>query len=497
MKLTIKLLVLAAAVALVWTVEASQAAADTVRTTRRVKMMKRPGERSRVVKRVPSGKSLKVLKRSGRWIQVRYGSQSGWVTRTSVRSEDSERSARKTARRSRKRAFVNGRSKRRGWSDSAPEDRIGADATDDEDFEDEEEDRPRRKRRAAKAVDLEEEDDWGEEEEDVDEPAEEAVEDMVVVSADEAEVYRKPSTRSKSVFVAEQGDKLYFVSKSKSGKWIEVEDQDGETGWVKASAVEQAGPYKYAKTAYRANGGLGYTAVGMQFVSDGAGPLANYSMSSAAASLVVGGEMIYAGGSKTRLLGADLTYRGSRASPGIRYDDGAGNVADIAFIMHEVDVGASYGHRFARKDGLAAYARAGYYYGQFKVTDGADIENVNIARIPSELLTGFTVGGRVDAPRLTDTIGANLTASYLLSGKREQTVGLEDGQTSAVTSYWATAQVVYQWKPDMKLVGAYRYFGSKTDWAGAADGSMRGHNATAAARKDVVHTVSVGVGKVF
>jgi hypothetical protein len=122
---------------------------------------------------------------------------------------------------------------------------------------------------------------------------------------------------------------------------------------------------------------------------------------------------------------------------------------------------------------------------------------VNIARLPSENLSGFTLGGRVDAPRLTETIGANLQGAYLLNGAREQTVGLEDGQQSSVKAMWATGQLVYQWKPDMKLVGAYRYYYSKTEFAGAAAGSMRTHNATQAQRADAVHTVSVGLGKSF
>jgi uncharacterized protein YgiM (DUF1202 family) len=494
MKQIIKYSVLVTALALAWSLETQTAAADSVRSTRSVRLMSRPGEKSRVVKRVPSGRTMKVLQRKGRWVKVRVGSQAGWVTRTSVREAGESRQARsKSVRKTRRAAFVEGRSKRRGWSDGAPEDRIGADTL--------EEKQPRRKSRRVSKRSSDDFDDFEEEDYDedidMDEDEDDVAEDMVVVTADEAEVYAKPSTRSDAQFIAEEGDKLYMVGKSESGKWIEVENDEGEYGWVKASDVEDNSPYEYKRMGYHANGGLGYTALGMAFTSDGVGQLANYNMSSAAASLVVNGEVLYAGGSDTRLLGVDLQYRGTRATPGIRYDDGAGNIADIAFTMHEIDVGASYGYRFKRSDGLAAFARAGYHYGQFQVKGVNDIETANIARLPSELLKGFTVGGKLIAPRLTKTIGASLDVEYLLSGSRTQTVGLEDGATSRVSGLWGVAAMNYQWKPDMQIVAAYRYFTSTTEWAGMAPDSQRTHNATLANRKDVVHTLSVGVGKQF
>ncbi|RMH41378.1 MAG: hypothetical protein D6689_11280 [Deltaproteobacteria bacterium] len=494
MKQLIHMSIVAAAFAAVAALSPSSASAESVRTTRATRLMSRPGEKSRVVKRVPPGRTMKVLDRRGRWIKVRVGSQAGWVTRTSVR-ELAERKARSTTKRRRRRSFVNGRdSRRRGWSDGAPEDRIGADAVEDDDWDEEDEPRASRRSRARRADDVDEfdeEDDEFDDDGDGDEPA------TVVVTAEEAEVLARPSRRADMQFVAAEGDRLYVLGRSDSGNWIEVENEDGESGWVRASEVDDQSSYEYARMGYRANGGLGYTALGMSFASNGQGPLANYKVTSAAASLVVNGELLYAGGSDTRLIGADVQYRGTRAAPGIRYDDGMGNVSDIAFTMHEIDAGASYGYRFRRKDGLALFGRAGYHYSQFKIHNVEDTENVNIARLPSELLKGFTVGGKLIAPRLTKEIGVSVEAAYLLGGSRTQTTGLEDGATSRVSALWGIAALTYQWKPDLQLVGTYRYYQSTTDWAGQADGSMRTHNATQASRKDVVHTVSVGLGKTF
>src|SRR5690606_9320644 len=123
-----------------------------------------------------------------------------------------------------------------------------------------------------------------------------------------------------------------------------------------------------------------------------------YQMSSGAASIVVGGRVAYTGGSDTRILMADAQYRGTRAAPGVRFQDEAGNVTDIAFTMHEADVGAAYGYRFKRKDGLAAFARVGYHYAQFSVDDVQNLQQVNLARMPSEQLKGFVIGARVAAP---------------------------------------------------------------------------------------------------
>jgi hypothetical protein len=121
----------------------------------------------------------------------------------------------------------------------------------------------------------------------------------------------------------------------------------------------------------------------------------------------------------------------------------------------------------------------------------------NLAKLPSETLSGPTIGIGAEAPRIAEKVGARFQADYLAMGKRAQTKGLEDGEVSAVKALWAGLVVNYQWKPDMTIDFAYGYEWSKTVWQGVATGSMRGHNAESAARKDVTHGVLVGIAKSF
>jgi len=219
-------------------------------------------------------------------------------------------------------------------------------------------------------------------------------------------------------------------------------------------------------------------------------------MGSAAASLSIGGEYIYRY-SDTYLLAGDARYTGTRANPGIRYVNMAGDAADIAFTNHEISVGGRAGYNFNNAKGMVAYGRLGYYYGKFGINDVSNFE-VNLAYLPSELLTGVTVGGSLDIPRWNDKLGFRLGVDALYpNGKRTQTQGLEDGAVSRVFAAWATAGATYQWKPNLAIEIGYRYAYAKTTWTGAADGSMRPHGATEAARKDIGHTGMIGVGKVF
>lgn len=477
--------------------------AETVRTTRKTKVMARPGEKGRVLTRVNTGTKLTVLARKGRWLKVRANGRTGWITRTSAAAS---RSARKDVRRTRRRAFVEGRSTRRGWSGSAPSDRVGADATDDEEILEEEVDEPaprkaKRSKRARKSksrtaardddMDDMDEDDFEDDFED-DEPAERSPK-VVKVSVVETELLSQPSGSGKNVAWAEKGQKLMVIETD--GDWMLVESPDGDEGWVRSDDVSSAG-FTYPKTLKRGSASLGYTSMGSLFASDGNQPLSNYKITTAAASLAVGGDYLYRY-SDTYIIGVDARYIGTRASPGIRYVDADGNAADIGFLQHEIMVKAVAGYNMQNDSGTVAYGRLGYHYGQLTINNVGDFTQ-NLAYLPSEILQGITVGAALDMPRLREKIGARLVVDALYpSGKRTQTQGLEDGAVSSVFAAWVTGHVSYQWKENLTLDAIYRYSYAKTDWQGAAMGSMRPTGATTAARKDVGHNVMVGVGRNF
>jgi hypothetical protein len=133
------------------------AAAEKVRTNQSTKLLARPGEQAKVLLTVKSGQNMTLLNQEGRWLKVRVQGRTGFVPRSKVDMADSGGIARNT----RRRPFVDGRSKRRGFGgDSAPDDRVGADAVgdngggdeaEDEEEAEEEDDEPAPKKGATKA----------------------------------------------------------------------------------------------------------------------------------------------------------------------------------------------------------------------------------------------------------------------------------------------------------------------------------------------------------
>jgi uncharacterized protein YgiM (DUF1202 family) len=476
------------------------AAADRVKTTQTTKVMKRPGEKSAVVTRVKAGRTLTVIATQGRWMKVRVNGRTGWVARSTVKSA----SAREVPRNTRRRPFVDGRSTRRGWSGEAPDDRVGGDATEDDEEmeEDEEAERPRKKAKKQPRRDDDEEEDFEDDEEEMaeedcedDECEEEAPaepkERVVMVTADKAKLRAKPSKKGKSQGRVKKGMKLVVLEQQDD--WMLVEDpEEGESGWISTKEVWEPG--MRAKRAIRAEARLGFERLSTLFASSSEEALGNYKIQAAAAAVSLRADIIQKQGEKY-LIGGELRYDLGKSTPGIRYSDGT-NAVDIPYTTHDIDARLIGGYDFHHKTGAAAYGRLGYHYGMFAVANVGDFTK-NLAKLPSETLSGPTIGIGAEAPRIAEKVGARFQADYLAMGKRAQTKGLEDGEVSAVKALWAGLVVNYQWKPDMTIDFAYGYEWSKTVWQGVATGSMRGHNAESAARKDVTHGVLVGIAKSF
>ncbi|MCE9573959.1 MAG: SH3 domain-containing protein [Deltaproteobacteria bacterium] len=476
---------------------ARPARAEEVKTTHTTKILKRPGEQAPVVVRVDAGRSMTVLASDGRWLKVRVNGRTGWVTRSQVASTASARGVQRNTRR---RPFVDGRSVRRGWSGDAPEDRVGADATDEDDREEADEaDEPAprakkpAKKPAPKARHRDRDDDEVEESEgdEAEEAEAEPARKTVTVVAEETDLRAKPSRRGKAVTTVAKGDRLAIVGEDDSGEWLEVENQDGDSGWIRAKEVSSD---TRAPRVIRADARIGFAALGQNFRSNGTGTLANYKLGSSAIALAIGGGIDVKYKTDFRL-GADLGYVGGRAQPGIRYTDGTTS-ADIGFVTHDIDLRAKLGYDWHKANGMVAWGKVGYHYGMFAVANVGDFTK-NLAKIPSENLSGPTAGLALEIPRLSPKLGAVASADVLFPGKRVQTKGLEDGAASKVIAVWASGLVSYQWKSSVTLDAGYQLSYAKTTWAGAAAASMRGTASTAAARSDVTHTITVGLGKRF
>ncbi len=496
-----------AVTALLLVLGGSLASAEKVKTTRTTKIMKRPGEQEAVVTRVPAGRSLTVIDEKGRWLKVRANGRTGWVARSSVKTA----SAREVPRNTRRRPFVDGRSTRRGWAGEAPDDRVGADAVDEDD------DKPKKKKakkakKARRDEDFEDEDDEdfdededegddeemaSEDEDCEDEDCEDAApeepkERVAFVSVKKAKLLSKPSKKGKSRGRVKKGARV-VVLEEKNG-WMLVDDGDS-SGWVKKTDVYEPG--NRPMRTIHLDAGLGFERMAQVFRSQGNtddSPIANYDVAAAAAAIHAQADMVQKY-KANYLLGGELRFDMGKSAPGIRYNDGT-NAADIPYTTYDVDLRALAGYDFHHKTGAAAFGRVGYHYGMFAVANVSDFTK-NLAHLPSEILAGPTVGVGADLPRITDKLGGSIRADYLVMGKRQQTKGLEDGAVSTVKALWAGAVVNYQWKPSMTLNAAYGYDYSKTVWTGAATGSMRAPGVNGAARLDVTHQLVVGLTKTF
>lgn len=320
--------------------------------------------------------------------------------------------------------------------------------------------------------------------------------ETVVVRVAQARLYQLPSARSEPVERAAVGSELVVLARN--GGWINVENQRGVAGWIPGSKVQGARRKPpVEKLAKRASAGVGYSAIGQTFASSSEDPRGAYSLSSGAAVLALGGELVYASSERRRLAG-DLDYRYTIAAPGIRYTDPESMAAvDIGFKRHQVDLGARAGYALGGDMGMVAYGRVGFHYDNFRINDVSNFDR-NLARLPSEVLTGVTVGAILDVPRLGGAWAARVRVDALpLLASRQQTTGLEDGASAKTFAAWGGALLEYAWDDTYKLSGEYQYAYATTRWTGAVETSMRLHMADSARRKDSAHRLLIGVGRSF
>ncbi len=228
----------------------------------------------------------------------------------------------------------------------------------------------------------------------------------------------------------------------------------------------------------------GMKTLAMDFTSDGQSGIGNYAIRTRAAAMQL------SAGAETAVgplrVAAEANYRFSNAAPGIHYEASSGASGDMAFMAHEVDATVSAGARLSRSlGGVVGVARAGYTYSVL-LFDQVD----NVGMLPSEDLRGAIVGGEIIAPRAWPKTAVRARFDVLVSGQRGQTAGLEDGDSSAASSTWFTAQVTRAMRGAMSLELVYRYQSAHTDWTGP---SMRQADALEAARSDTAHTLVLGL----
>lgn len=518
----------------------SVASAEKVKTNQSTKLYAGPGEQKKVLLKVKSGQNMTLLAQDGRWLKVRVQGRTGYVPRSKVDMADDGEIARNT----RRRPFVDGRSRKRGFGGEAgPDDRVGADATgeglEDEDSgaeeEEEEEEKPKKPKKLAKASrdDEEEEapkpkkaakgsdededddedapkksgdDEEASDEEVADEPAEDEGEKRATARAvKKVAAYEEADPDSGETFFASAGDVLYPMETK--GKWTAVENEEGDYGWVETEYLEVEGGGGGGGLAKRK---IDVTArMGLMFIQQGLrstnsptpGVPDNYNVTTSSLTLSLGAGITMPLKRKY-IVGGEATYDYSNTLFGGVYYDPDGKDGPMAGVntklsLHNINVRGAFGLDLKRKSGMAFFGRLGYRYQSYLVAGYAD-PTKNPGKIPQEIVKAPTIGVAMIMPTLSNKIGVRVSVDTSLVGASiTQTKGLEDGAKPTLKAFVVGAGVNYKWKKAMDLQATYdlRYMG--VDFGPPLATSTRGHMGSNVTRTDFFHMVTFGIAKPF
>lgn len=569
MRVSAQILLVAVAVVLG---SALPAAAEKVKTNQPTKLYAGPGEQKKVLLKVKPGQNMTLLEQEGRWLKVRVNGRTGYVPRSKVDMADDGEIVRNT----RRRPFVDGRSKRRGFGGEAgPDDRVGADAVGDgkEDSgsssdEDEEEDAPQKpKKLAAKSKSDDEDEDEtpkkkspkalkaasksksdddedepkkptkaskskSDDDEDEDNPKKASTSDddeddaeskdgdvddtktpepeedkrPTAHVAKKVSVFDEPDADSDEKFVARPTDVLYPMDEK--GKWTEVENEEGDKGWVETELLDIEGGGGGGGGAKKRQIDVG-ARVGLMFIQQGMRSATsqnlkvpdNYNIQTSAVALSLGAA--YAMPVKKKyIVGGELTYDyANTLLGGVHYDPDGPDMpmpaVNTKLTIHNFNLRGMAGYDFKKKSGMAIFGRLGFRYQSYMV-DGYSDPAKNPAKIPQEIVKAPTLGIGFAMPRLTDKLGLSVALDTILVGASiAQTKGLEDGSSPTLKAFVLGAGLTYAWKKNMMLRATYdlRYMG--IDFGPPLATSTRGHMGGDTTRVDFFHMLTFGIDKPF
>lgn len=503
-----------------------EAAADeVVRMSTNARMRSRPGERAPTIAKLTEGQTVRIVGRQGRWLKVTARGRVGWITRTQVEIVDEPVAARPTQ--NKKRAAEPPRRKK-GWS-SLDEDAVGEDTV-DEDAEDEEAEAPpprakpvakpakkpkkiakkapppkRAKKKAPPAA----------------KPTLRA--GATVTIEGEVSVRQRPTARADELYTTEGGEEMKVLVVSDDAAWVRVEDADGAKGWVQARAVRLPEPEpeeaeeewadddsgagdddgddeaptrvrrraKKGQLAWSAHANLGILSKSQQFSSQGSGIRANYGLVNTAPAVMAGARIAKPFGGYT--LGAEASYLMTVGGDGIAVEDPAAQMAGtagevLAWSANAVEVRGTVGYRLDQKKGYQLVGRVGYHLASVTV------DQSDTAKLPSERLSGFTVGVGLEAPRLTPKLAGRVGVELLLGATLEQTEGLRDGEAQSLAGYYLHCGAAYQVKRNLDATASYALALERFGFMGTSE---REATASGGSRSDTQHVFTVGASYRF
>ena len=467
----------------------SPALAEVVTANQRTEVHQRAGENSRVVITVKAGQAMTVLTTDGRWVKVRVKGRTGFVPRTVIEGDGEDDIQRNT----RRRPFVDGRSKGRTFGGEGPEDRVGADATDGDGGEDSADDgddddaMPARKKPKAKPRDTDEDDDGGDDgDASSDRSTSEDDDDRIRVTLTSRVVLRAdPNKKAAKILKASPGDRFFLVEKR--GKWSLVETEDGDkSGWVLTRMYDAPG-YGPRTRSLDVSANLGVTLISQTMELNGGSAKFpdRYAISTSSLTLALNGELLQPY-KDDYWVGGQVTYAGTKALPGLSYMG-----TNIPITLHNINVRGEFGYDFHSKTGMRVIGRLGYHYDAFLVP----IDNK--ATLPAEVFRGPSLGAALDLPQLNESFAVRAALDAVVLGTRSQTTNLEDGASPSTFGLLLGLLGNYRWKRDLLVNASYDLGYYSNSFGLPIATSKRGHTGTGGSRSDLFHTISVGLKKTF
>ena len=468
---------------------------EKVKTNQKTSLLNRPGERGKVVLSVREGQGMTVIGRTGRWLKVRVSGRTGFVPRSKVDVAELPRN-------SRRRSFVDGRGTDRGFTGEAgPDDRVGADALGDsargnDPDESGREGRPKLNRDTIGKPELDDDDD------DADDGGKGGDDDEVIIDEEERATARvtgktvalaEPDEDAEESFDATPKTVLYPTGKRR-GKYTEVENDEGELGYILTSKLEIDGPGGPRKRTLDLRARLGVTILSQKLrTAGGTTQIDNYDLGTSAVTLALGGAALYPYKEKY-LLGGELGYDYAKAIPGIANLEGGGTTS---IGLHSLRIRGMAGYDLQQKNGMAIFGRLGIHFQAYRVANVNDLMK-NTTKLPEETIFAPSLGAGLMIPRVSDKIGLRFNLDTILVGASvSQTRGLEDGGTPGAKGAIIGAGLDYKWKKEMDIAVTYDLSLLSMGFGAPVASSMRGHTGTAVTRFDLFHALTVGISRGF
>lgn len=255
-------------------------------------------------------------------------------------------------------------------------------------------------------------------------------------------------------------------------------DEEDEEPAVRKKGKASAG---IGGLAFGVTAHVGLLAKSQRFESGGTGPRANYGLSNTVPNVQVGAMVLRPMGKYQA--GAEACFQTTVGGKGITVEDpGAQMTETLAWSTKAIDVRAFGGYWVTPK--YVVRLGAGYRRAATTVTYS------EMARLPSERVTGFPIGAAFEAPTLAPKIGLRVGLETILGAKLVQTAAVADGTSSSMAGYYLNALGSYAWKSNIHAVATYQLAYEGFSFSGQ---SQRETTVNGATRRDLQHILAVGL----